>query len=227
MTEYVTRGRHPADPTGELFGDTHWPIPNTWEGGEMISVAFDRETLTVIATGDYRVLWAKAIMKFAPARIVIGRVEAPTTYSCFTEMELKLLHKNLTGIMPPAQDYPTLIKAVQAAVREIEPLPTPSILRPNRPPAYEYTELPFGNKPVAREIPKPLPKATPKEITRPRAGTATGRVWDIADALADELGSWQGKDFRAKLIEKCSGEGINPATTQVQYSKWKGSRNLA
>jgi hypothetical protein len=61
-------------------------------------------------------------------------------------------------------------------------------------------------------------------VQRPKGGS-TGKVWDIADALAQ--GTPDGsRELRRLIIEKCVAEGINETTAGVQYSKWKKFHNL-
>lgn len=60
------------------------------------------------------------------------------------------------------------------------------------------------------------------EIKRPAEGTATRRVWDLADEVLEksdyELGS---KLLRSDIITTCTNEGIHASTAATQYSKWK------
>jgi hypothetical protein len=60
--------------------------------------------------------------------------------------------------------------------------------------------------------------------SRPKSGTVTGKVWLIADEVAKTLPintkeAW--KKFKEEVLAKC--KDANPATVQVQLSKWKGS----
>lgn len=53
---------------------------------------------------------------------------------------------------------------------------------------------------------------------RPRAGTRTGRVWEIADERTREIG-YRAK--RADVIQCCVAEGINRNTASTQYQHWR------
>lgn len=55
-------------------------------------------------------------------------------------------------------------------------------------------------------------KDTKNEITRPKEGTTTGKVWDICDKLGAE---------RAAVIKEGTKRGINIATITTQYGKWR------
>jgi hypothetical protein len=69
---------------------------------------------------------------------------------------------------------------------------------------------------VPKAVREPLPKQN--GVTRPKDGTATGRVW----AISDELSAAAGKPAARKdVIAKGVAEGINPATLATQYGKWR------
>ena len=53
---------------------------------------------------------------------------------------------------------------------------------------------------------------------RPRAGTRTGRVWEIADELSRRTGR---RARRSEVIERFAAEGGNPNTANTQYQAWK------
>lgn len=221
MRDLVTRGRHPADPTGEVYGDTHWPLPNFYDREPPMNVAINRKTMTFIGLGEYRVVWAKALEEVAPESIVIGEAASSRTYSKFTDTELRLLYQNTTGLQYEGSDYSALLQSCKALGLKLEPLPTPPglVRLPNRP--AQETPAPTPRKtPVAR-----AKGATPTPSTRPKPGTVTGRVWDIADEVAAAMPNADHKAQRAEIIRRAVAEGINPATAQVQYGKWRGSKN--
>lgn len=222
MRDLVTRGRHPADPTGEVYGDTHWPLPNYYDREPPMNVAINRKTMTFIGLGEYRVVWAKALDEVAPEAIVIGEAASSQTYSKFTDAELRLLYRNTTGLQYEGSDYSALLQSCKALGLQLEPLPTPPELvrLPNRP-VPETPALTPRKTPVAK-----VKGATPTPGTRPKPGTVTGRVWDIADEVAAAMPDADHKAQRAEIIRRAVAEGINLATVQVQYSKWRGSKNL-
>jgi hypothetical protein len=72
--------------------------------------------------------------------------------------------------------------------------------------------------PAAEAKPAAAPKIKAHGVTRPAAGTKTGRVWEISD----ELSKAAGKPIpRKDVMEKGEKEGINPATIATQYGKWR------
>lgn len=66
------------------------------------------------------------------------------------------------------------------------------------------------------------PKDPSEPAGRPKAGSATGRVWEIADEVAETI--TDEKALRKSVIDKCIQEGINKSTASVQFGKWKTSR---
>lgn len=57
--------------------------------------------------------------------------------------------------------------------------------------------------------------------SRPTSGTATGRVWEIADELTRKGG---GPARRSEVIRAYVSEGGNPGTANTQYQYWKAQR---
>lgn len=66
---------------------------------------------------------------------------------------------------------------------------------------------------ASKEIPED------NEPNRPRTGTITGRVWEIADKIFNE----SGEIGRDAVIKACMLEGINFNTANTQFSYWKKS----
>jgi len=54
-------------------------------------------------------------------------------------------------------------------------------------------------------------------VSRPKVGTATERVWAIADALSTAAGK---AIERKPVLDAAVAEGINPATAATQYGRW-------
>jgi len=67
------------------------------------------------------------------------------------------------------------------------------------------------------------PKDEKNGVTRPRAGTSTGKVWEIADAISQETKS---PADRKSVVAKCTEAGINPSTAATQYGKWRKYHGL-
>ena len=69
----------------------------------------------------------------------------------------------------------------------------------------------------------PAPKDISNGVTRPKAGTATGRVWQICDELSAASNA---PAERAQVIAKATAEGINAATVATQHGKWRKYHGL-
>lgn len=87
-------------------------------------------------------------------------------------------------------------------------------------------------KRIAREQQK-LAKQEEREANRmpeengvrvPKPGTKTRRVWDLADALSNQLNA---PTPVKPLLEACAEEGINDSTTKTQYARWRKFHNVS
>lgn len=63
---------------------------------------------------------------------------------------------------------------------------------------------------------------TPTTGARPKAGSTTGRVWEICDAALAAAGTIQDwKAFKKSVLLLGVNEGINESTCSVQFGKWR------
>ena len=60
----------------------------------------------------------------------------------------------------------------------------------------------------------------PVTYSRPRPGTRTGRVWEVADAITREKGH---RASRREVVDRIAAENGNRATASTQYQHWKTS----
>lgn len=96
------------------------------------------------------------------------------------------------------------------------------------PDVSEICLAPAKTKRAKAPKPEKQPRAPAAPSERPKAGTTTAKVWDIADAL---LKTQKGKisdakSFRAAVINECVEAGINSSTASVQFGKWKASTSI-
>ncbi len=63
-------------------------------------------------------------------------------------------------------------------------------------------------------------KDRPVIYPRPRPGTRTGRVWEVADEITRETGR---RALRRAVVERIVTERGNPGTANTQYQHWKTS----
>lgn len=69
----------------------------------------------------------------------------------------------------------------------------------------------------------PVVKDIQNGIARPKPGTKTGRIWEIADELSAQLGH---PVPRKKVLEVAISENMNPATAATQYGRWRKYHGL-
>lgn len=69
----------------------------------------------------------------------------------------------------------------------------------------------------------PAVKDVQNGIARPKPGTKTGRIWEIADELSAQLGQ---PAPRRKVLEVAINENMNPATVATQYGRWRKYHGL-
>lgn len=140
-------------------------------------------------------------------------------YSIYTEMELSLLLKSVGVEAASQQDRNTLIARLIEACEKLQVDETPvSELREklglatDEMPAIDFTQP--KSQPAER---KASGEHATANINRPKAGTATGKVWDIIDGLK------KGTSMPAKADVLAAGvaEGLNEATISTQYSKYR------
>lgn len=76
-----------------------------------------------------------------------------------------------------------------------------------------------------KEAPKAVvAKDIQNDVTRPKAGTKTGRVWEISDAMSQAEGA---PVARKKVLEAATAEDINTSTAATQYGRWRKYHGLA
>ena len=73
------------------------------------------------------------------------------------------------------------------------------------------------------EKPAKAAKIEQNGVSRPRAGTQTGRVWEIADELSNAAGE---AAKRSDVVKTAEAEGINVSTVATQYGKWRKFHGL-
>ena len=106
-----------------------------------------------------------------------------------------------------------------------------------------YTPVPVA-PPAAQAAPAhamqaasaPAAPRNPSSVTlpaeAPKAGSKTGRVWEIAELVLRETlesnerdgKAFDVKSLRKAIVEKCESEGINGSTASVQFGKWKTTK---
>lgn len=75
----------------------------------------------------------------------------------------------------------------------------------------------------AETKPEKEPKIRANGVTRPKAGTKTARIWEIADAKSAEAGA---PAKRKEVLDAATAEDINVATAATQYGRWRKFHGL-
>lgn len=93
--------------------------------------------------------------------------------------------------------------------------PAPAAAAPAAP-----AKEPKAKKEAAPKAPK-VERVVQNDVTRPKDGSATGTVWEIADALSKQH---KRPATRAEVFEANAARGnnaINEATVATQYQRWR------
>ena len=68
-------------------------------------------------------------------------------------------------------------------------------------------------------------KDTKNNVTRPSAGTSTGKVWEICDTIYAQATD-ENPITRARVIKAAEAEGVNVSTAATQYGRWRTYMSL-
>lgn len=213
MTE--RRVRHPADYLGTMMGDQHWPLPDQYDFPPRDFIAVDKDSMKVLAVGEAWQVWTKAKGIRPDGGFYYGEKCDLRMVSSWTPEQIETFLSKVE-VEYPLPVTPNPWGNCIAAMREMlhEPYPEGLIKKASEGMTREEA-MASPNKESKRRV------ATGEVPTRPASTNATGKVWDIADRVVSENPGVSIPTLRSKIIEACIEAGINPATAQVQYSKWK------
>jgi hypothetical protein len=222
------RGRHPSDPTGEIYGDKHWPLPLAHEKGKtMYYMLIDITTvegthLRLIGSGLQVELMGQ-LLKAQGAKVIAPPLEG-RGFAKFDLLQLQYLYWNSCN-KPPTSDYGELVIACMTAF-EAMPVSDVSVEALKVQVAKLVPPEDETNKAEAKPIKKATTPRKPGEM--PAATSTTGKVWVIADRVLTThpaiTATTDWKPIRDAIIAACENEGINKATAATQYSKFKASK---
>ena len=210
------RGFHPADPTGAVFGPTHWPQPQPHERGKaaMRYMIIDITTVEGIAVPfiapNIQVASLIERLRKANGEVILSAPLEKRSLSALEPLQLQYLFWNLHHEAPPA-DYVDVLAGVFETIGAMA-VNAPSLAELE---AETARVCPFSADPLPPASKRPV--AVP--LDRPKAQTTTGRVWESADAITGD-----GPIDRKAIIAACEADGINAATAATQFSKWKNAR---
>lgn len=171
-------------------------------------IVINKETLTIaLHCPEFRIA-SEAADLVCPSHASRVSELNNAAFSCFTEYELMVLYKNITGEPITLRPYSELIKAVRFATEQIPldqtpydvwlkrakeafPDAPPEMLQPIPKASASPTPLPTilggSGEPQGETPGEGKPQAAPRapasgeKHQRPKPGGKTARVWDIAD----------------------------------------------
>lgn len=215
-------------------------------------IVIDRDAMRMVAAADSHE-WARyiAYCDFSHCAIAIVDSENGKSWSVFSDTEMKMLYRNMSGLEPPPfgdcvgqlRDYARTwqnyhislfdlkVKAPQLGVdpeppKKARPAPVryAAIYGKAADPAavsHAPADKRGGSKP-------PAEKSSDGASSAPRKPGATKMVWDICDGLMADLSLPipDIKAFREAAKARCSESGINEGTFGVQFGKWKKERGI-
>jgi hypothetical protein len=164
--------------------------------------------------------WADIII---PKKDFYIGLEQRREFSIFTLMELKMLYRKASGQELETDVYSKAIDAVYKLSQDI--VVDHSSIGDLVKKLGKPLKAPEVKPQIEKRVSSVATSTVSKSGSRPKSGTTTARVWEIADELRSEWTDYNSKEFRAKVIELCSSETINPSTAATQFAKWKNDLN--
>jgi hypothetical protein len=167
----------------------------------------------------YRGYLLKAEGKKAIAPPLEGR-----SFSKLDKLQLQYLYYQLKATTPP-EDYDLLVAECFLAVKSFQ-VDTESLDNLAKEVGKIWTQispnLPPPEGVVAEAAFVSRAEGEDKDEQRPSPKGATGKVWLIADEFFSKTGAID----RKGIIDACVAAGINQATANTQYAKWKKSKGI-
>mgnify|MGYP000744731774 CR=1 FL=1 len=189
----------------------------------MSYLLFDLDKVLILKrtqTMDQANLWADICAPQSATRI---SPLAGSTFAAYTENELIRLARSV-GSELQLSPYANMIQSLVLVAKGIAMDETPiEELRATWNAMYpkDFEAPAPTHQPRVASTPRaPRPEST-SVVERPKAGSTTGRVWEICDKIDAANPGWTDKkDFRVSVMKACVAAGINEATAATQYSKW-------
>jgi hypothetical protein len=152
------------------------------------------------------------------ARLLAPPVEGRS----FAKLDTNQLIHLIYGLgSAPEGDYAALCAQALALV-QARPLAPDTLESLEKEVARQHLPEPDLNHEAKPKVEKPKAEKKPdtsfSNPERPKAGTTTGMVWDIADELQKTLGR---QPTSKEVVVACEKEGLKAGTVSVQYGKWK------
>lgn len=242
------RGCHPSDPTGEIFGPKHWPLPLPHEKGTPVKTTVEFpptkymlidittvEGTCLVAVGSLKQVQLRGQLQKAAHRQVIAPPLECRGFSKLELLPLQYLYWNVCQQTPPT-DYAELCKACLAAIEKIVPDPISvealetQVAKLASPPEDEHNPKDEHNPEDAHNLKaKSIKKATPRTPGEaPAEDSITGKAWVIAAQVLATFppitNTTDWKPIRDAIIAACVKQGIKTTTSAAQYCRFKASK---
>ena len=183
-----------------------------------MNIIINNEKMEVAASAqslEQAICLAEILCKTQDFCVVGHRVKH---YSIYTEMELTLLLKSVGVEVGGHLDRKDLVGKLIASCENMPVDETPLAelrqrlgLASDEMPAIDFSQ------PKPQPTPSKVSGTAPTAINRPKAGTATGMVWDIVDSLLE----WDELPQKSAVLEAGVKAGLNEATISTQFSKYR------
>jgi hypothetical protein len=208
-------------------------------------MVYAREAKKVTQLGELDTICAKQFLEDPEAVILTAPIAFNSSFTSIPKQDLKEVCEDEGVLAVDTLTYPQMIDALKAKLSErfVKERGNYKSLayyegqiaeRTRENPAY-YAK--FAPETEALHINRPAvtsgrisaatsnKSASPSSIVRPKSGSTTAKVWEIADEMRKLHPDLDQKSLRALIIPKCEENGINPATAATQFSKWKGAQS--
>ncbi|QBF29257.1 hypothetical protein [Microcystis phage Me-ZS1] len=187
----------------------------------------DEKEMRFVTKGPMTIVTAYVDVNYPPDHPVHVFELANRAFARYDLFALKKLYLNATGVELSTSDYGAAVQACRGLAERVPVCAMTAMEAASHKPKWDPSKYPA--KAPAKPAPKPrgtgdkpAPRPTAGPTQRPKAGTATGRVWEVADTAKAE--GLVDTALRAAVIQRCTAEGINASTAQVQFSKWRASQ---
>lgn len=182
---------------------------------EVTSIARDEAVALFIALGF------KTAAKWSNDRIQTKLAQVHTKVDADEELEDETAQETLNTVLEASEagnDFEVEGEAPAAASKK----------KAAKKPAKKAAKK--AAKPASKKAAAKKPAGKKKEATgdgRPRAGTSTGKVWDVCDKLQKKYTKKNKTVPRKEVVAACVEEGVNKSTAGVQFGKWCAANGLA
>lgn len=210
-----------------------------------VYMVYEREAKKVTQLGELETICSKQFLENPEAVILTAPIAFNSSFTSIPKQDLKEVCEAEGVLSVDMLTYPQMIDALKAKLSErftrergnyksLAYYEGQIAERMRENPAYyakfaPNTEALAINRPAVtsgRTSAATANKSNTQSSSnlRPKSGSTTAKVWEIADELRKLNPDHDQKALRPLIIAECEANGINPATAATQFSKWKGAQ---